>query len=339
MGRRSPRPTIADVAEAAGVSTGTASKALNGTGRLRAETRQDVLQAASALGFVPRPRADPAADSLSYTVGLLTTDSFSRFASPIMLGVEDAMGAGRVSVLLADGRGDAIRERHHVQTFLARRVDAIIVTGRRAEPRPPIGANLSVPVCYVLSRSQRPEDLSIVVDDEQGARLAIAHLVSLGRTRIAYVSGPEKHLSARLRQSGMINELRLHGLEPVEHLATWGEWSEAWGRQAAGILHRSGVPFDAVFCGSDQIARGMVEQLQHLGRRVPQEVSVVGFDNWDVIALASRPTLTTVDLQLSDLGRIAAQSILRSLAGEQLSGLAKHECRLVVRESTSLAGD
>ncbi|MGC4152166.1 MAG: LacI family DNA-binding transcriptional regulator [Propionicimonas sp.] len=339
MGARRPRPTLANVAEVAGVSIGTASKALNGTGRLREETRQEVLRAASALGFVPRPRVTPSTESLSYTVGLLTTDNFSRFASPIMLGVEDAMGAGRVSVLLADGRGDAIRERHHLQTFLARKVDAIIVTGRRAEPRPPIGDSLSVPVCYVLSRSQRPEDLSIVIDDAQGAGLAIAHLVSLGRTRIAYVSGPEKHLSARLRQSGMLAELRKYGLDPVEHLATWGEWSEAWGRQAAGILHRSGTQFDAVFCGSDQIARGMVEQLQRLGRRVPHDVSVVGFDNWDVMALASRPTLTTIDLQLSDLGRIAAQSILRALSGEQLSGLAKHECRLVVRESTALATD
>lgn len=336
MGRRTQGPTIADVAQAAGVSVGTASKALNGVGRLRPETRQGVLHAASTLGFVLRPRAEGAAERRSYTVGLLTTDSFSRFASPIMLGVEDALGAGRVSVLLADGRGDAIRENHHVQTFLARRVDAIIVTGRRSEPRPAIGANLPVPVCYVLSRSQRPEDLSIVIDDEQGARLAIAHLISLGRTRIAYVTGPEKHLSARLRQSGMIQELRKHGLEPVEHLATWGEWSEAWGRQAAGILHRSGAQFDAVFCGSDQIARGVVEQLQHLGRRVPEDVSVVGFDNWDVIALASRPALTTIDPQLGELGQIAAQSILRALAGEKLSGLAKHECRLVVRDSTSL---
>ncbi|MDR1432691.1 MAG: LacI family transcriptional regulator [Propionibacteriaceae bacterium] len=333
------RPTISDVAVAAGVSTGTASKALNGVGRLHPETRQAVLDAAAALGFIHRQRGGSVMGSRSYTVGLLTTDSFSRFASPIMLGVEDALGAGQISVLLADGRGDAIREQHHVQTFLARRVDAIIVTGRRSEPRPPIGKNLPVPVCYVLSRSQRCEDLSIVIDDEQGARLAISHLVSLGRKRVAYVTGPEKHLSARLRQSGTVAELRKHGLKPVEHPAVWGEWSEAWGRQAAGILQRSGAVFDAVFCGSDQIARGMVEQLQYLGRRVPEDVSVVGFDDWDVIALASRPALTTVDPQLADLGRIAAGLILRSLAGERLSGLAKHDCRLVVRDSTSLVAE
>lgn len=332
-------PTIGDVAASAGVSISTVSKALNGVGRMREDTRERVVRAAEELGYAGRPPRGGVRDSRSYTVGLLTTDSFSRFASPIMLGVEDALGAGKISVLLADGRGDAIRENHHVQSFLARRVDAIIVTGRRSEPRPPIGVSTRVPVCYVLSQSQRPEDLSFVIDDEQGARLATAHLLALGRRRIAYVSGPQKHLSARLRGAGMLDELHRAGLEAVQHSAVWGEWSEAWGRQAASMLVRSGQPFDAVFCGSDQIARGVVEQLQRLSLRVPEDVSVVGFDNWDVLALASRPQLTTVDPQLGDLGRMAAEAILAALAGERRSGVIPHECRLVVRESTSVLSD
>ena len=137
----------------------------------------------------------------------------------------------------------------------------------------------------------------------------------------------------------MLDALHQAGLEPVPHSAVWGEWSEAWGRQAASILVRSGAPLDAVFCGSDQIARGVVEQLQILGRRVPEDVSVVGFDNWDVMALASRPQLTTVDPQLGDLGRMAAESILAALAGQKQSGIISHECRLVVRESTAVPVD
>lgn len=331
-----PHPTIFDVARTAGVSISTVSKALNGGGRMRDDTRERVEHAARSLGYAARPARRAMRDSRSYTIGLLTTDSFSRFASPIMLGVEDALGSGRNSVLLADGRGDVIRENHHLQTFLARRVDAIIVTGRRSEPRVPIGVSTRVPVCYVLSRSQRPEDLSIVMDDEHGARLAIAHLLALGRQQIAYISGPQKHMSARLRLNGMVDELRRSGLEPVAPSPMWGEWSEAWGRRAASILARSGAVFDGVFCGSDQIARGVVEQLQHLSIRVPEDVSVVGFDNWDVIATASRPQLTTIDPQLGDLGRMAAESVLALLAGEQRSGVIAHECQLVVRESTSV---
>lgn len=329
-------PTISDVAREAGVSISTVSKALNGAGRMRDETRERVADVARRLGYAPRPPRRTARESRSYTIGLLTTDSFSRFAGPIMLGVEDTLGAGRISVLLADGRGDPIRENHHLQTFVARRVDAIIVTGRRSEPRPPIGVSTKVPVCYVLTRSQRPDDLSIVIDDEQGARAAISHLLALGRHRIAYIGGPQKHLSARLRHTGMQDELRSAGLAPVAHSALWGEWSEAWGRRAASILAHSGTEVDGIFCASDQIARGVVEQLQTLGRRVPEDVSVVGFDNWDVIALASRPQLTTIDPQLSDLGRMAAESILTAIAGEQRRGIVAHECELVVRESTAV---
>ncbi|GAB3597491.1 LacI family DNA-binding transcriptional regulator [Microbacterium tumbae] len=329
-------PTISDVAREAEVSISTVSKALSGTGRMREETRARISEVAERLGYTARPpRREPRA-ARSYTIGLLTTDSFTRFAIPLMLGVEDALSTGRISVLLADGRGDPIRENHHLQTFLARRVDAIIVTGRRAEARAPIGIPTRVPVCYVLSPSQRPEDLSIVIDDAQGARLATAHLLSLGRRRIAYVSGPQKHLSARLRHAGMLQQLSEAGIEPQEGSVMWGEWSEAWGRQAASILARSRVPFDAVFCGSDQIARGMVEQLQLESIRVPEDVSVVGFDNWDVMALASRPMLTTVDARLDDLGRLAAQSVLSLLEGKELRGAIAHECELIVRESTSV---
>lgn len=330
------RATISDVAHAAGVSISTVSKALNGGGRMREDTRRRITDAAAALGYVGRESRRPVRDGRSYTIGLLTTDSFSRFAGPIMLGVEDTLGAGRISVLLADGRGDAIRENHYVQTFLARRVDAIIVTGRRSEPRPPIGVSTRVPVCYVLCRSQRAEDLSIVIDDEQGGRLAVEHLLALGRRNIAYISGPEKHLSARLRWAGMSEALHREGLEPVLHSAMWGEWSEAWGRQAAAMLVHSKAAFDAIFCGSDQIARGVVEQLQHLGVRVPEDASVVGFDNWDVIANASRPQLTTIDPQLGDLGRMAATAVLGLLAGEHRAGVVAHRCELVVRESTSV---
>lgn len=331
----SSRVTISDVAREASVSISTVSKALNGNGRMRAETRNRVAEAARRLGYDTRPIRRETRPSRSYTIGLLTTDSFTRFAIPLMLGVEDALSAGQISVLLADGRGDPIRENHHLQTFLARRVDAIIVTGRRAEARPPIGIPTRVPVCYVLARSQRAEDLSIVIDDEQGARLAVSHLLALGRRRIAYVSGPQKHLSARLRHAGMIDRLRDAGIDAGTSTAMWGEWSEAWGRQAASILARSETPYDAVFCGSDQIARGVVEQLQQESIRVPEDVSVVGFDNWDVMALASRPQLTTIDPRLDELGRLAAESVLALLAGEQRQGVISHECELVVRESTS----
>src|SRR6267154_2209520 len=140
--------TISDVARLAGVSPGTVSKALNGRGALSLGTIARIQQAAEQLGYQPNALARGLLAGRSFTVGLITTDSFGRFSIPVMLGVEDALGAGQISVFLCDGRGDPIREQHYIRTLLARRVDGIIVTGRRADPRQPIATGLPVPVVY-----------------------------------------------------------------------------------------------------------------------------------------------------------------------------------------------
>lgn len=327
-------PTVTDVAARAGVSVGTASKALNGRGQLRASTRERVLAAAEELGFQPNALARGLLAGRSYTVGVLTTDSFGRFTIPIMLGVEDALGAGEISTLLCDGRGDPLREQHYVRTLLSRRVDGIVVTGRRRDPRPPIG-DLPIPVVYVYALSEHAEDLSIVSDDDQGAALAVNHLLRTGRQNIAHVTGPERHLSARLREAGARAALAAAGRGFAGGTALWGEWSEAWGRAAGEILVRSGAPVDAVFCGSDQIARGVADTLRENGLSIPADVALIGFDNWDVMVEAARPPLTTVDPNLAELGRVAARKLLSAIEGDPPEhGQIRLPCQLVIRQSS-----
>src|SRR5438046_9315163 len=147
------RVTIRDVAAEAGVSIGTASKALNGQGKLRAETRERVAEVAQRLGFAPNTLAQALLAGRTFTVGLITTDSFGRFSIPVMQGAEDALGPGRIAVLLCDSRDDQIREQHYLRTLLERRVDGIIVTGRRQDPREPIGSDIPVPVVYAMTSS------------------------------------------------------------------------------------------------------------------------------------------------------------------------------------------
>src|SRR5438876_4191906 len=207
------RVAIRDVAAEAGVSIGTASKALNGQGKLRPETRERVAEVAQRLGFAPNTLAQALLAGRSFTVGLITTDSFGRFSIPIMLGAEDALGAGETSVFLCDSRDDPIREQHYVRTLLARRVDGIMVTGRRADPRPPIGADLPVPVVYAMTQSADTADCSFAPDDAQGGRVAIEHLLVTGRTRIGHITGPERFLAARLRAEGARAALADAGLE------------------------------------------------------------------------------------------------------------------------------
>jgi LacI family transcriptional regulator len=328
---------VTDVAALAGVSVGTASKAMNGRGQLRPATRERVLAAAKELGFQPNALARGLLAGRTYTVGVLTTDSFGRFTIPIMLGVEDALGAGEISTLLCDGRGDALREQHYVRTLLGRRVDGIVVTGRRRDPRPPIG-DLPIPVVYVYALSEHAEDLSIVSDDEQGAALAVSHLLRTGRGNVAHITGPERHLSARLREVGARAALAAAGREFAAGGALWGEWSEAWGRAAGEILIRSGAPFDGVFCGSDQIARGVADTLREHGRAIPGDVALIGFDNWDVMVEGCRPPLTTVDPNLAELGRVAARKLLSAIEGEPLGhGELRLPCELVIRQSSEAA--
>ena len=205
------------------------SKALNGRGQLREETRQRVQAAADKLGFRPNLLAKSLIEGRSYTVGVLATESFGRFTQPLMLGIEDSLGAGKVSTMLCDGRGDAVREQHYLQELLNRRVDGLVVTGRRPDPRRSLGA-LPIPVVYVLTQSEDPHDLSVIYDDRQGAELAVQHLLAVGRKRIAYVSGPVRHLSTRLRQEGTEGALRAAGLTLRPDQTFLGEWSEVWGR-------------------------------------------------------------------------------------------------------------
>jgi len=330
---RARTATIRDVAALAGVSVGTASKALNGRGSLRADTIARVRLAAEQLDFRPNPAARSLHAGRTYTVGMITTDTIGRFSIPLLIGAEDTLGAGEMSVLLCDARDDPIREQHHLKVLLGRRVDGIIVTGRRAGTRPPVGAAPGVPVVYAFLASASPTDCSVVPDEAGGTRLAIDHLLTVGRRRFAVVTGPEHHHSARVRAAAAIDHLAASGatlVAPPLH----GEWSEAWGRQATGLLLTRAVGFDAVICGSDQIARGAADALRESGHAVPRDVALAGFDNWDVIALASRPPLTSIDMDLEGLGRAAAGLLLRAIDGHPEPGVHPHPAKLVIRDST-----
>ena len=210
-----------------------------------------------------------------------------------MQGAEDALGPGRISVFLCDSRDDQIREQHYLRTLLERRVNGIIVTGRRQDPREPIGSDIPVPVIYAMTSSTDPADLSLVPDDAEGGADAVRHLLSTGRTKIGHVTGPRSFLASQLRAQGAEETLAAAGLELATGGPLYGEWTEEWGRQATDGLLRAAPDLDAIFCGNDQIARGVADAVREAGLGVPEDIALVGFDNWEVIAAACRPSLTT----------------------------------------------
>src|SRR3954451_3612260 len=194
---RSHTATLTDVARLAGVSVATASKALNGRSQVRAETRQRVIEAAERLSFRPNQLARGLLAGRTGTVGLLTSDLEGRFSIPILMGAEDAFGAGEVAVFLCDARGDTIREQHHVRALLGRRVDGLIVVGSRTDPRPSLGRDLPVPVVYAYAPSTDEDDLSLIVDNVQGGADSVDFLVARGRRRIAHITGEHGYAASQ----------------------------------------------------------------------------------------------------------------------------------------------
>jgi LacI family transcriptional regulator len=334
-GRRA-RLTIRDVARMANVSVGTASKALNNNGTLRQETRDKVIAVAKELNFRPNDLAQSLHRGHSLTVGLISTDSFGRFTIPIMEGLEECLSDRRIAVFMCNATDDPEREAQHVESLLGKRVDGIVVTARRADKRAKLKVpDANIPVLYVFSQSDDPASVSLLPDDEGGAMLAIEHLIAQGRRRIAHVTGPERFEAVRLRRDGYLKALGKAGIAVRDGFYLPGVWSESWGRNAVDQLFRKRreTP-DAIFCGNDQIARGVADALLERAIDVPADVALVGFDNWEIVAAATRPPLTSVDMNLTELGREAGRSMLAMIKGERLRGVRRLPCTLAIRESS-----
>jgi LacI family transcriptional regulator len=332
--RRSLSVTLTDVARRAGVSVATASKALNDKSEVAEATRWRVQQAAAELSFQPNVLARGLISGRTRTIGLLTDELSGRFSIPVLLGVENAVGNEEMSVLLCDARGDAIRRQHYVRTLLARQVDGFIILGDSNDIRPSLTRDIPVPVVYVYGESTHPDDLSVLADDAGGARLAADHLVSLQRRHIGHITGPASYRAARDRAAALVGVLEEAGLRLAGGEPSYGEWSRRWGRHAARMLLTANPNVDAIFCGNDQIATGACDTLTDMGRRIPDDVAIVGYDNWDVYAADGRPPLTTVDLNLEQLGATAVEHLIAALDGSRRSGVIRQPGRLVVREST-----
>jgi LacI family transcriptional regulator len=329
------RLTIRDVARRAAVSVGTVSKALNNSGSLRRETREKVIAIAKELGFRPNDLAQSLHRGQSLTVGLISTDSFGRFTIPIMEGLEECLTDSRIAVFMCNATDDPEREAQHVESLVGKRVDGIVATARRADRRARLEVpDRDLPVIYVFSQIDDPDAFCLLPDDQGGAMLATEHLARLGRRRIAHLTGPERFEAVRLRRDGYRAGLARAGLAAPEGFYLPGVWSEGWGREGVAQLFRTRqAPPDAIFCGNDQIARGVADALRERGIAVPDIVSLVGFDNWEIMAEATRPPLTSVDMNLKELGREAGRKLLGLIAGERHRGVRRLPCTLIIRES------
>lgn len=330
------RPTIHDVARRAGVTVGTASKALSGRGALREETRERVRAAAREIDFRPNELMLSLQRGRTFTVGFVTEDPEERFTMPLLSGIESALGEARVMVYFARLTGERGQERQVIDALLSKRIEGLIYSRTRIDAGPPVDVgSYPIPVVYVDTLVTDSDALSVIPDDAQGGALATQHLVDQGRTRIAHLTGPADWVSTQLRAEATRQVLSAAGLPFPDHRLVFGEWTEMFGYDAiVGLLERDPT-IDGLFAGNDRIARGAIDQLVRLGVRVPEDIAVVGFDNLRMVVEQAHPPITSVDMNLAELGRTAVEHLLAMIAGESRSGVIRVPCSLVVRGSSA----
>ncbi|MBW9116548.1 LacI family DNA-binding transcriptional regulator [Rhizobium cauense] len=323
------RHTIRDVAQAAGVSISTASNALNGTGRTNPETREKVRRIADELGFRPNALARGLLTRRSHAIGMLTNDTYGRLTLPMAAGVSEILVDHGVSLFLCATNNDPRLSRLHLEALLDRQVDGIIFTATRIDLEPPPElTKLNIPVVYAFAQGPSGS-VSFHPDDAQGARLAVQHLQGLNRSRILHITGEQNYRAARIRAEAY------HEIVGASAQVMFGEWSEEWGHAAIErVFARPGPRPDSIFCGSDEIARGVIDALRDRDISIPGDIAVVGFDNWEVVSKQTRPPLTTIDMELKELGHQAGLAILGLSRGEKLEPRVERlPCTLVARGS------
>ena len=325
---------LLDVANAANVSLATASKALNGTGRISARTRRLVLQKAENLGYHRRPWQHQTTQQ-SGLIGLVSSDLVGRFSLPVITGAERTLGVANHAVLLMNSRGNPNIERDHIDQLAARGVDGLLILNDTTDPRTPIrrATSMGVPTVYVYGSSTDHTDCSITCDNVEAGSRAIDHLVRQGRSRIVILAGLDHYVATRDRLAGASRALAQAGLELVCP-TRFGDWHEWWGRAGVNLLISEGVRFDALYCLNDMIARGAIETLTSHGIRVPDDVAVIGHDNWDVTATESSIPISSFDNNLDSIGRISARFLLDAIRGKPHTGVTLVNCTLHEREST-----
>ena len=325
--------TLQMVAQMAGVSASTVSRILNGTAVVSQEKKQAVDEAIARLGFVPNPVARGLAGGRTLSVGVVTQSIDSPFYGVALRGIEDELDRAGYSPLFVSGHWNASEEARCIDMLRSRRVDGIIVlTGRLSDSALRKTAKI-LPVVATGRRLKAPNLFSLDFDNFEGARLATRHLISLGHQRIAFIAGNAEHPDANERLRGYQAGLESAGIAFDPGLVAPGLFHEESGMMAAERLLDTRQRFTALFAANDQMALGACLALQRHSLRVPQDVSVMGFDDL-AMSRYSIPPLSTIHHPAYELGQGAAAAMLSLLRGDK-PAFELPGPRVVARESTA----
>lgn len=333
-------PTIVDVARAAGVSVSTVSRVLNNKPDVAADTRETVLAAIQRLGYVANPSARRLAGGRTGIIGLIVPDITTAYTVEIVRGVGEAVNEAGYDLVLytvVQRHEGAERERTWLSMLSRGLVDGLVLVLPRSMADELLAlSNRGLPIVLIDHRGIDTNLPSVCATNVEGALEATRYLLSLGHQRIGFITGTLQYRAGSDRLAGYRLALAQAGIAFDPTLVVEGDFSRQRGYEGALALMRQPDPPTAIFASNDVSAFGALDALRDLGLRVPEDVSLVGFD--DIPAAAEvRPSLTTVHQPLVDMGRHGAQLILALLNG-QMDAPQRIELptRLIVRSSCSL---
>jgi len=326
--------TIDAVAQAAGVSIATVSRVLNQTMPVAEETSVRVLAAVEQLGYIPQTAARHLAQGKTQTIGLVFPDVSNDFFSPLLQSIIDSAAEASYALLIAI-RGKGHTSRVQRSTLGKQNTDGLLVFDQsidEGELRRLHAAHFPVVLLY----RSAPEGMSfpcIMIEDRSGARQITDHLIEQhGRRRIAFLRGPAGNEDSLLREQGYREALAAHGIPFDPSLIGDGEFIEGPARATVTRWLAEGLEFDAIFAGDDGSASGALAALAQAGKRVPQDVALVGFDDAPV-ARYLIPRLTTVRAPSDRVGRAAILQLIRLIETNEADPVTILPTELVIRQS------
>jgi DNA-binding LacI/PurR family transcriptional regulator len=332
-------PTLEQVAALAGVSRATVSRVVNGSPKVSPALRAQVERAVAKLGYVPNRAARSLVTRRADSVALVVSEPHTRFLSEpffagMVRGVSAALAETGIQLLLLVAHD--LPDRGRLERYVAGgHVDGVLLASlHNDDPLPGVLERAGVPAVLVGRPAGTGPASYVDADNRGGARQAVDHLARQGRRRIATITGPQDMGVGQDRLDGYRDGLRAAGLAGGDDLVEAGDFTEEGGAAAMGrLLERPGRPVDAVFAASDLMAAGALWTLRVAGRRVPDDVAVVGFED-SAVARYTQPPLTTVRQPIEEMGRQATRLLLAKVAGEAAGMHLILDVELVVRAST-----
>jgi len=327
--------SITDIARAAGVSPSTVSRALQDHPRISAKKRAIIRTLAQQMGYQPSQIARSLVTGRTKTLGMVITDVTDPFVAEVMKGAEQAGRALGYSLLFATSQRNPGQEILAAQLLLGRQVDGmIVVSSRAAGGYTDLLRSHGMPLVLINHELNDPHAHTVRTDNREGVRKAVTHLWELGHSQIAFVAGPEGGRSSRERLDAFYEVGAALGLPQLPEWVIDGEGLLEDGSRAFSALSTLEKRPTAVLCYNDLTAIGLMAEAHEAGLRVPENISVVGYDNIPLGAFTT-PPLTTIDQPREALGRTAVENCVRAISGENVAG-AVLPGALVIRKSTSI---